>query len=104
MTKYWQVASKCKTNCTVGTSHEGSKSLLGKCTATSRRLCVFVKCISAQSHVSFFRILGNFCPFHFAVRGVVVNKITSRKLSHLCCLTKLFYSRGHSANEQEIIF
>jgi len=46
MTKYRQMKSECKKNCTVGTCHECSRSLCGKCTTTTRHLCV--KCNSPQ--------------------------------------------------------
>ena len=46
MTKYCQVKSECKKNRTVGTCHECSKSLCGKCTAKTVRLCV--KCSFSQ--------------------------------------------------------
>ena len=46
MTKYCQVKGECKKNRTVGTCHECSKSLCGKCTAKTVRLCV--KCRSSQ--------------------------------------------------------
>ena len=39
MTKYCQVKGECKRNSTVGTCHECSKSLCGKCTAKTVRLC-----------------------------------------------------------------
>ena len=40
MTKYCQVKGECKRNRTVDTCHECSKSLCGKCTAKTVRLCV----------------------------------------------------------------
>ena len=40
MTKYCQVKGECKKSRTVGTCHECSKSLCGKCTAKTVRLCV----------------------------------------------------------------
>ena len=46
MTKYCQVKGGCKKNRTVGTCHECSKSLCGKCTAKTVRLCV--KCSFSQ--------------------------------------------------------
>ena len=46
MTKYCQVMGECKKNRTVGTCHECSKSLCGKCTAKTVLLCV--KCSFSQ--------------------------------------------------------
>ena len=46
MTKYFQVKGECKTSHAVGTCHECSKLLCGKCTAKTVRLCV--KCSSSQ--------------------------------------------------------
>ena len=46
MTKYCQMKSECKKNHTVGTCHECRKSLCGKCTAKTVRLCV--KCSYSQ--------------------------------------------------------
>ena len=46
MTKCCQVKGGCKKNRTVGTCHECSKSLCGKCTAKTVRLCV--KCSFSQ--------------------------------------------------------
>ena len=46
MTKYCQVTGECKKNRRVGTCHEYSKSLCGKCTAKTVRLCV--KCSYSQ--------------------------------------------------------
>ena len=44
--KYCEVKGECKKNRTFGTCHECSKSLCGKCTAKTVRLCV--KCSSSQ--------------------------------------------------------
>ena len=46
VTKYCQVKGECKKNRTVGTCHECSKSLCGRCTEKTVRLCV--KCSSSK--------------------------------------------------------
>ena len=46
MTKYCQVKGECNKNRTVGTCHECSKSLRGKCTA--KTVCLCVKWSSSQ--------------------------------------------------------
>ena len=46
MTNYCQVKGECKKNRTVGTCHECTKSLCGKCTGKTARLCV--KCSPSQ--------------------------------------------------------
>ena len=94
MTKYCKMKSECKRDCTMGTCHERRRSLWVKHATQTRRLCV--KCNSPQQQVSFSGILS-FSPICF----VATLFFFQWKFLRLCCLTKLFHSRDHSAVTQE---